>query len=642
MINLANVSKNYGKRILFNNVNLSINDNEKIGLIGPNGAGKSTLFSIILQEAEPSSGKVQVNKNIRIGYLPQESSFKSNNTVLQELMEGDITLCNLKQEKDFLEKTNEAGSLRYADVMHSLEHLGYFELEYKAKKILMGLGFKEKDFNRNISELSGGWQMRTLLARLLNFRYDILLLDEPTNYLDLNAALWFKDYLRSFEGTFIMISHDKTYLNEVTNFTLILENGSLTKVKGSYEHYQQIRAEQRIHLLKQYKEQEKKKEQLKVFISRFHAQPNKASQVRAKKKFLEELPEIQVPDELRRSINGFRFPETKKSGYRVMSLEKICKSYGDLIVYKDFDFEICQGEKAVLAGDNGAGKSTLLKILAGVIETNSGRRVIGHNVEVGYFSQTRLDVLNPDNTVLKEAYSAAAMSVREETIRTILGAFFFRGDDVEKQVKVISGGEKSRLILAKLLINPPNLLLLDEPTTHLDVDAIDALVYALKEYQGTIVFISHDIYFVKSLANTVYEVKNGAVRKFPGDFDYYLDKKNSSVGGFQDKPSVKESKFKSHIEEARFKAKQAELLRRQEEKRVKAHNFELNKQLNSLKELKDKLEMEHYAKARVLSNPRSYRQEQTVIEYGRRLKEIEKQLVDIENRVSEIKANLIK
>ena len=231
MINLANVSKNYGNRILFNNVNLSINDNEKIGLIGPNGAGKSTLFSIILQEAEPSSGKVQVNKNIRIGYLPQESSFKSNNTVLQELMEGDITLCNLKQEKDFLEKTNEAGSLRYADVMHSLEHLGYFELEYKAKKILMGLGFKEKDFNRNISELSGGWQMRTLLARLLNFRYDILLLDEPTNYLDLNAALWFKDYLRSFEGTFIMISHDKTYLNEVTNFTLILENGSLTKVK---------------------------------------------------------------------------------------------------------------------------------------------------------------------------------------------------------------------------------------------------------------------------------------------------------------------------------------------------------------------------------------------------------------------------
>ena len=261
MITITNLSKSYGKKTLFENISLNINRGEKIGLIGPNGTGKTTLFYLILGQVEPSSGEVSVNKNTYIGYLPQEAHFSSSRTVLAELTEGDERIMGLKREKDKLESENAAGSKRYGEVLHDLETLGYFELEHKAKKILMGLGFKERDFYRPISQMSGGWQMRTLLAKLLTYQYGLLLLDEPTNYLDLNAALWLKDYLAGFKGTFIIISHDKAFLNEVTNYTFILENGSIFKIKGNYEHYEQIKQEKRKHLLKQFKEQEKKRQQ---------------------------------------------------------------------------------------------------------------------------------------------------------------------------------------------------------------------------------------------------------------------------------------------------------------------------------------------------------------------------------------------
>ena len=258
MINIIKLSKNYGPKVLFEDISLNINQGEKIGLIGPNGTGKSTLFSLILQETEPSSGEVRVNKGVHIGYLPQEASFKSEHTVLGELTEGDERIMRLKEEKERLESKNEAGSKRYGEALHELETLGFFELEYKAKKILSGLGFKERDFSRPINQMSGGWQMRALLGKLLTYHYDLLLLDEPTNYLDLNAALWLKDYLADFQGTFIMISHDKAFLTDVTNYTFILENGSISKVHGNYEHYEEIKAQKRIHLIKQFKEQDKK------------------------------------------------------------------------------------------------------------------------------------------------------------------------------------------------------------------------------------------------------------------------------------------------------------------------------------------------------------------------------------------------
>ena len=640
MITFNNISKSYGSKLLFENISLSINRGEKVGLIGPNGAGKSTLFALILGEMESSAGSVQVNKNIHIGYLPQETSFRSERTVLAELTEGDERIMRLKNEKDGLEEKNDTASVRYGEILHSLEATGYFELEHKAKKILSGLGFRERDFNRPITQMSGGWQMRTLLAKLLTYQYDLLLLDEPTNYLDLNAAIWLKDYLVDFKGTFIMISHDKAFLNEVTNYSLILENGSIAKVHGNYEHYERIKEERRSYLSKQFKEQEKKREQLQKFVDRFHAQPNKSASVRAKKRVLEKMEEIQVPQDRRESIRSFHFPSARASGHRVMSLEKISKSYGDIQVYKDFDFELLQNEKAVLAGENGAGKSTLLKIMAGVIDIDGGTRSVGHNVDIGYFSQTRMDVLNLENTVLREAYSAVPGFMAEETVRTILGAFLFSGDDVEKKVSVLSGGEKSRLILAKLLINPPNFLLLDEPTTHLDVDAIEALVKALTEYEGTLVFISHDIYFVRSVANVVFEVKNSQLRKFPGNFDYYLEKVAQSAETFSEvtsKKSVRQPKF----EEEKDKEKESQRQRKEEERKRKAQNSALRDKIDRLEKEKEGLRLESYAKARALSNPHFYRDEDIAREYGRRMKKIEERISEIDSEIKSIETQII-
>jgi ATP-binding cassette subfamily F protein 3 len=644
MITIQNLSKTYGAKTLFENVNLGINRGEKIGLVGPNGAGKTTLFSFILGEISPSAGSVQVLKDISIGHLPQEAGFKSQRTVLEELISGDRRIEALKKEKEELENKNQAGSMRYGDIMHNLETLGFFDIEHKAKKILMGLGFKETDFNRPIQHLSGGWQMRTLLAKLLTFQYDLLLLDEPTNYLDLNAALWLKDYLNKFKGTFVMISHDKAFLTEVTNQTLVLEHGQIHKVSGDYKHYEQIKEEKRTHLIKQFKEQEKKREQLIEFCQRFHAQPNKAAQVRAKKRVLEKMQEneIKVPDDYRESIRSFHFPATKRSGYKVISFERVSKSYPGVEVYKDLDFEITQGKKAVLAGENGAGKSTLLKLLAGALEIDSGKRTVGHNVNIGYFSQTRMDVLNENNSVLEEAYSAKSGIMPEETIRTILAAFFFIGDDVDKKVKVLSGGEKSRLILAKLLINPPNFLCLDEPTTHLDVDAVEALVRALKAYEGTIVFISHDIYFVKELANCVFEVKEGKIREFPGSFDYYLENR--------DKPLVQIEKpeIEGEIEEVDSKQSQAEKIekekerrRKEDKKQRKAFNQSLGNKINKLKRKKETLLIESAVRKRAIAHPHKYQDEEMIKGYELRVQEIENEIKELDAKIDDLQKKLI-
>ncbi|MBU1871497.1 MAG: ATP-binding cassette domain-containing protein, partial [Candidatus Omnitrophica bacterium] len=582
----------------------------------------------------------------------QEARFSSEKTVLSELIEGDEEINRLNKEKTELEEKHQADSFRYGDILERLEVLEYFELEHKAKKVLMGLEFRESDINRKITELSGGWQMRTLLAKLLTCHYDILLLDEPTNYLDLNAALWFKDYLSSFKSTFIMISHDKAFLNEVTNYTLVLEYGSIFKVRGNFQHYQRIKEEKLIFLTKQLKEQEKKRLQLERFVARFHGQPNKAGQVRAKKTTLEKMEKIVLPPDSRESIRQFRFPETKRSGHNTITLKNISKSYADIQVYKNLDFDVSRHEKAVLAGKNGAGKSTLLKIMAGIIDIDSGSRTLGHNVETGYFSQTRLDVLNETNSVLDEAYSAAPGFMNQSQIRTILAAFLFTGDDADKRVGVLSGGEKSRLILAKLLINPPNFLLLDEPTTHLDVDAVDALIKALTQYEGTIVFISHDIHFVRSVANVVFDVEAGRVRKITGNFDYYLEKKaRGELLDFKpeahvkpDAPALKIDNKKLKLEKRRQEQELKRRERQEEEKaKCKAQNREARSKTDKLKSEREKLSIEAYSKKRVLTGSRRYtRDESTIKEYELRVMEIDKRILQIDIEIAELKTKLQK
>ncbi len=632
MITITNLSKNFDSRLLLDNVNLSIFPNERIGLTGPNGAGKSTLFKLILGQVEPSSGSVSMQKGIKIGYMAQEAHYTADRTVLEEMTSGDDEIRQLLAEKHKLEDENKADSARYGDVLEILEKKGIYDIEYKAETILSGLGFKPEEFHKPINHLSGGWQMRAQLAKMLTYQYDLVLLDEPTNYLDLQATLWLKDYLSRYPGTFIMISHDKIFLNDVTNYTIVLDEGKMVKVKGNYEAYEEAKEMRLKSLEKQQKVVEKKRDQLERFAERFHAQPNFSGAVRNKRRQLERLDEIDLPPE-KHSIRDFAFPEVVESGYTVLTMNKISKSYGEKKVYDNMDFEITKGQKVCLVGPNGAGKSTMLKMLADVIPFDSGTRKLGHQVEMGYFSQTRLDVLNPNRTALEELLSATTKSVPQAQARTLLGVFNFRGDDVFKPVNVLSGGEKSRLILAKLLINPPNFILLDEPTTHLDIDGVEALTDCFKKFQGTLCFISHDLFFVKEIANHIVEVDNGQLKHYHGTLDYYLEKKAGialteknrdqaakALAAANTKPKVKESKediANAQLREANQKHQQA--LKRLEQ---------IKKEIKTLETEAEKLETESYVKSRFMSDSFG-RDPQMIKEYGIRLKEIQNRMRDI-------------
>lgn len=638
MINISNLSKDLTQRTLFKDVSLSIFPGERIGLTGPNGAGKTTLFSIILGEVESSGGMVQKQKNLSIGYLPQEAKFHSQRTVLEEVTSGDERIKALLEEKRALEEANKADQMQYGNVLQELEHLGFYELEHKAEKILSGLGFKEMEFHKPIIQLSGGWQMRTLLAKLLVYPYDLLLLDEPTNYLDFAATLWLKDFLSKYPGTFMIISHDKVFLNDVTNYTIVLEDGRLTKVKGNYQTFEMQKDILLKGLEKRQKVVEKKRQQLEEFTARFHAQPNRAAAVRNKRKMIERLEDIDLPSE-RRSIKDFEFPQAPESGYTVLTAERVSKSYGNLSVYQNLDFEILRGQKVCLVGPNGAGKSTLLKMLAGVVLPDQGKIKLGHQVERGYFSQTRLDVLNPERSVLDELASAVAGSYPATQMRSLLGLFNFHGEDVFKSVRVLSGGEKSRLILAKLLINPPNFILLDEPTTHLDIDGVEALTRAFSRYTGTLCFISHDLFFVKEIADHIVEVNAGTLKIYPGRLDYYLDKKQGleqearlaqkatrSEGQGREKKKTAQALEYEKMKEARSQHQQA--LKRLEEIRAR---------IRELEQESKELEKESYVKARVMAN--SYGKDPAVIrEYGKRLKDIPVLLRQNESEIKSLTA----
>ncbi len=640
MISINNLSMGFTKRTLFKNVSFSIFPNEKIGLTGPNGAGKTTLFSIIQGDMQPLEGQIVLQKNLNIGSLPQEAKFNSTKTVIEEIVEGDQRIQALAQEKHKLEDQNKADSDRYGEVLHELEVLGIYEIEHKAEKILMGLGFKVSDFDKPISHLSGGWQMRALLAKLLTYQYDLLLLDEPTNHLDLAATLWLKDFMATYPGAFVVISHDRVFLNDVTNYTIILEGMQMTKIKGNYEAYEMQKDIQFKTLEKQQKVNEKKREQLERFTQRFHAQPNKASAVRNKQKMLERLEEIELPQDMK-SIKQFEFNNIRPSGYVVAHARDLCKSYGELKVYENLSFEIITGQKVCLVGANGAGKSTLLKMLAGVMDPDSGQVKYGHNVDVGYFSQKRLDVLDPHKNALEEVYAAAPAGTSTVQIRTLLGLFNFHGDDVFKTVNVLSGGEKSRLILAKLLINPPNFMLLDEPTTHLDIDGVRALTNAFKEFPGTLCFISHDLYFIKEIADTIIEVNSGQISNYAGGLDYYLEKKNEKDAVLKEQKRLEKQDEQKHKKKDVKTSSNPHLDDLQQK-----HNQALkriNEIKNSIKKLNDEqkeLETESYVKARFLSQ--SFGDGEKAKEYGARLKDIQSRLREIESTLKALEEEKIR
>ena len=530
MLTLSEISKAYGGRVLFADVTLQVNREDRIGLVGPNGAGKTTLFSIILGEGSTDAGEVTRERNVSTGYLPQESAPAGDETVLELATAVSPEFTKLRRiikawDADHPVEAQHAEEI-HDDVHNRFHELSGYRLEAGAKQILAGLGFRERDFDRPARELSGGWVMRAHLARLLVQQPDLLLLDEPTNHLDLEALLWFQEYLKSYPGAIVVISHDREFLNQIVGSIVEIRQSKLIRYRGNYDDYLVQREASEQQLLAAYKNQQREIAHMMEFVNRFRAKNTKAAQAQSKLKQIERMDKIEAPANDESKI-VFQFPQPHRSGLKVITLENIHHAYGDNVVYRGMEFRAERGQRIVLVGPNGAGKSTLLKILAGVVTPQSGTRTPGHNAKAGYYSQYRVDMLNPERTVFEEALDTP-QRVTEQFVRTLLGSFLFRGDDVFKKVSVLSGGEKSRLALVKLLLDPPNLLLMDEPTTHLDMSSIGALAYALDQFQGTLIFISHDVYFIRALSNHVVHINAGRLTHYPGGYQYYLDKTNAT------------------------------------------------------------------------------------------------------------------
>jgi len=529
MIQLRKIDKYFADRRIFSAIDWHIRPTDRIGLCGENGAGKSTLLKLLAGLVESDGGTLQIAKGTTFGYLPQDglehrgrSLFVETQSALADLQQMESELRQL--EKNIAEIDDVAALERYAELQQLFEQRGGYQMESEVGRVLHGLGFSGADFDKPCETFSGGWQMRIALAKLLLQKPNLLLLDEPTNHLDLPARDWLEDYLLNYPYAIVLVSHDRFFLDKVVTRIVEIWNGDLTGYPGNYSRYICSRDE-KIAALKQAKQQQDEEiGRIEGFISRFRYQANKASQVQSRVKQLEKIVRISLPPQ-RKKI-AFTFPSPPKGGRIAVSLKNASQHYGTLKVLQQVDLLVEQGERVALVGPNGAGKSTLMRLLAGVEQPVAGERVAGHNLLQAYFAQNQADELNSAHDVYTEIMSESPVAMVPR-LRNILGAFLFSGDDIEKSVKVLSGGERNRLALAKLLLRPANLLLLDEPTNHLDLQSKQILLDSLKKYQGTIVFVSHDRYFVDALATRVLEVGAGKVESYPGNYADFLCKKQA-------------------------------------------------------------------------------------------------------------------
>jgi len=537
LLRLEGVARSFGGRTLFRDAALTIHRNDRIGLVGPNGAGKTTLLQIASGLEAPDSGRVSVPRGVRVAMLRQEIDPNRSCSVQSDVASAFSELAALEQNMRDLEREMEelahAGreipsdlTDRYGDCRTRFEIGGGFERESRVERILAGLGFDAERIERPLNTFSGGWLMRVELAKLLLTSPDVLLLDEPTNHLDLPSIQWFEETLAEYPGAVVIISHDRTFLRRHVNRVAELEGAGLTVFDGSFDRYVEQRELRREELIANKRSQDRKIAETERFIERFRAKNTKAKQVQSRIKALNKLERV-VLDEERTSKMRLVIPPVARAGRRVLNLEGICKSYGDTVVYEGIDLSIERGNRVALVGPNGAGKSTLLRIAAGVLPFESGERTLGHNATVAFFAQHRLEALDPQRSALEELETAATLDDIPR-LRGHLGAFLFSGDDVLKKVSVLSGGEKSRLALAKLLLRPANFLVLDEPTNHLDLTSREVLEGALVNYGGTLLLISHDRSFLNALVNRVVEVDHGQLQEYPGNYDDYLRKKTAS------------------------------------------------------------------------------------------------------------------
>ncbi|WOH47895.1 ABC-F family ATP-binding cassette domain-containing protein [Bradyrhizobium sp. sBnM-33] len=539
MIRLDNVSKQVGHQILFIEASAALQKGEKIGLVGPNGAGKTTLFRMISGQELPDEGQVSLDRGITIGYFSQDVGEMSGRSAVAEVMDGagpvSVVANELRELEAAMADPDRADEMediiaRYGEVQHRFEELDGYALDGRAREALSGLGFSQEMMEGDVGALSGGWKMRVTLARILLMRPDVMLLDEPSNHLDLESLIWLEQFLKGYEGALLMTSHDREFINRIINKVVEIDGGTLTTYSGNYEFYEQQRALNEKQQQAQFERQQAMLAKEIKFIERFKARASHAAQVQSRVKKLDKIERVEPPK--RRQTVAFEFMPAPRSGEDVVSLKNVHKGYGSRTIYQGLDFMIRRKERWCVMGVNGAGKSTLLKLVAGSAEPDDGTVAIGGSVKMGYFAQHAMDLLDGERTVfewLEDSFPQAGQG----SLRALAGCFGFSGDDVEKKCRVLSGGEKARLVMAKMLYDPPNFLVLDEPTNHLDLATKEMLINALSEFEGTMLFVSHDRHFLAALSNRVLELTPEGIHQFGGGYTEYVARTGHEAPGLR-------------------------------------------------------------------------------------------------------------
>jgi len=544
MIRLDNISKQNGHHLLFIEASGALNKGEKVGLVGPNGAGKTTLFRMITGEDQPDEGQVAVDRGVTIGYFSQDVGEMAGRSAVAEVMDGAGPVSAVAAELKELEaamshpdladpaRADEMENIieRYGEVQHRFQELDGYALEGRAREVLAGLSFSQGMMDGDVGALSGGWKMRVALARILLMRPDAMLLDEPSNHLDLESLIWLEEFLKGYEGVLLMTSHDREFMNRIVTKIVEIDGGSLTTYSGNYEFYEQQRALAQKQQQAQFERQQAMLAKEIKFIERFKARASHAAQVQSRVKKLDKIERVEPPR--RRQTVSFDFPPAPRSGEDVVSLKNVHKGYGNRTIYDGLDFTVRRQERWCVMGINGAGKSTLLKLVAGSAEPDDGTVALGGSVKMGYFAQHAMDLLDGDRTVFEELEYAFPQA-GQGSLRTLAGCFGFSGDDVEKKCRVLSGGEKARLVMAIMLFDPPNFLVLDEPTNHLDMATKEMLIAALANYEGTMLFVSHDRHFLAALSNRVLELTPEGIHQYGGGYSEYVARTGHEAPGLR-------------------------------------------------------------------------------------------------------------